>query len=65
MIAGHLGLGMRLGTELAYFDETREIENNIPVDKDNARMDILFFGPQNPFDGALLGLSVYVYFGGT
>jgi hypothetical protein len=65
LLNGRLGLGMRLGIETAIIGESKE---NAPAggtrETDDGRTNFRFYGPENPFDGALLGLSVYYYFGG-
>jgi len=66
LIVEKLALGLRFGLEVAARSST-DGEANVngtmtTVDMDDATTDVRFFGPANPFDGAVLGMSLYYYF---
>lgn len=61
-IGRHFGLGMRFGVELASMSGTKVRAGGVVSEVDDGEIDFRFFAPQNPFDGATLGMALYVYF---
>jgi hypothetical protein len=62
LIASQVGLGMRLGMEIVSMSNTHEqLPGGNIVETDDGTTDFRFFGPKNPFNGATLGLSLFVY----
>jgi hypothetical protein len=63
LLGDHLGLGFRCGFEMAYMSDTKADDAGTIIDTQDDRFNVRFYGPQNPFSGSLLGVSLYVYFG--
>jgi hypothetical protein len=65
LLNDRLGLGMRLGIETAIMGDSKEAAaGGGSQSTDDGVTNLRFYGPSNPFGGALLGMSVYYYFGG-
>jgi hypothetical protein len=67
IVAERLGFGLKVGLEVVYTGETElrdaPYDPNSPVLSTNDETtDIRFFGPKNPFEGPVLGFSVFYYF---
>nr|MCU0609540.1 hypothetical protein [Chitinispirillaceae bacterium] len=58
LIGSQFGLGMRLGMEIVSMSNTH-LANG--TETDDGTTDFRFFGPKNPFNGATLGLALYIY----
>jgi hypothetical protein len=59
LICDHLGLGFRFGFELAV-PGNMKVSNAIT---EEGTANVRFFGPSNPLNGPVLGMSLYAYFG--
>lgn len=62
LLGDRLGLGLRFGAEIVYVGESEERRGGDVVETDDGHVNSRFFGPDNPFQGSTLGMSVFVYF---
>ena len=62
IIAERLGFGLKLGLEVVYTGEAQVESGGQVISTDDSTIDVRFYGPQNPFDGPVLGFSLFYYF---
>jgi hypothetical protein len=57
-----IGFGFKLGLEIVSMGSTKTYDaNHYAVDAADGTTNLRFFGPRNPFNGASLGVALFVY----